>query len=227
MSYSALGMATNDPSSCMQLYVEYQPGVNLPDALCPAPTELTGTHPPGPMFCGRGIQPMQQALKIAGLYAGAIDGVVGPGTLGGLGAVAAKYGIAWNGDPFSVGPELCAAVMKEAAAKATCPGGVLQPGCVVPPTGSVAPMPSGGGGSTIKTSAIPAGIRTMQQILRPSAPSGGTINSSNLFRPSGGSTTLAEQQSAAAVGPGGIPVWMLAVGGLAVSAGVYFAFFRH
>ena len=80
---------------------------------------------------------MQQALKLAGYNPGPVDGNPGSQTLSAIAAVAAKHGIAWNGDPFSVGPEICTAVIIDAVAKVACgPASPLEVGCVIPPTTS-------------------------------------------------------------------------------------------
>ena len=96
--------------------------------------------------------------------------------------------------------------------------------------GTSGPVASGGG--TIRTSAVPAALRTMRAI-RGSAPSASTIKTSAVFQSGSGGggvspapAPLTEQQSFATRTAGGIPVWMLAVGGLAIAGAGYFFFVR-
>lgn len=131
MSYSALGSYTYGTGPCIALYANYD-GTQIPGWVCPAPMQKTGHKPPRPRFCEGGPHQFQQALKLGGHYFGVVDGIVGPGTVAAIKSVTTKHGIAWNGDPWSVGPEICAAVIADALAGSPCSDPTkLKVGCAV------------------------------------------------------------------------------------------------
>jgi hypothetical protein len=86
-----------------------------------------------------------------------------------IAAVAAKHNIPWDRDPWSVGPEICTAVILDAMSRVPCPGG-LEVGCVIPPTtvpsltAPAPPAPPSNGTRVI------AGRRTLLRQIKPAPP---------------------------------------------------------
>lgn len=131
MSYSAIGSYQYGSGPCIALYANYD-GTQIPGWVCPVPMQETGHKPPRPRFCEGGPHQFQQALKLGGHYPGAVDGVVGPGTVNAIKSVVAKHNLPWDGDPWSVGPSICQAVIQDALQNATCSDpSKMTVGCVV------------------------------------------------------------------------------------------------
>lgn len=140
MSYAAFG-ALNP--RCMELQADYGQGVYLPIKVCPAPTGKTGDSPPRPAWCDYATVGVKQAMKLAGLYSGPIDPNPTPATLDAMMAIARRNNVAWNGDPWTVSPELCSAIIRETSAKAPhCAGRADRVGCITPPTDTSLPPSS-------------------------------------------------------------------------------------
>jgi hypothetical protein len=116
-------------------------GVYMPGQICPDAPGKTGDDPPRPRICdGIGIMDVQNGLKMAGMYQGPIDGIVNTEFVAVLSAIAAAYNVPWDGDVFTVGTNLCGAIIAEVSKKApSCSPeyGVsrYETGCVAKPTG--------------------------------------------------------------------------------------------
>jgi peptidoglycan hydrolase-like protein with peptidoglycan-binding domain len=219
----------------MKLYVDYD-GTWIPDSICPEPTGQTGHHPPRPRFCYGGPHAMQQALKLAGYNPGPVDGKPGSQTLSAIAAVAAKHGIPWNGDPFSVGPEICTAVIIDAIAKVPCPDyGPLEVGCVRPPTtppslpGAPPPPPPSNGGRVV----IGSKAALLRQV-RPAPARQIVAAKDSLLRRVVSTEAGGEPEPPPAQPPpqelpmngGGVPTWAYIAGGAVVVGGVAYFVLR-
>jgi hypothetical protein len=150
MSYVAFG--NNVAATCARLQT-MMPGTDtyMPGQICGEASGKTGHDPPRPRICdGIGAMDVQNALKLAGLYNGPVDDSrITPEFLAAIGAIAAAYNVPWDGDLWSVGPNLCGAIIAEVSKRApSCSAeyGITQyeTGCVAKPTGPLMdPLPPG------------------------------------------------------------------------------------
>jgi hypothetical protein len=151
MSYSAFG---NDVGATCARMQTMMPGTGtyMPGQICGERPGQTGDHPPRPRICGGiGIMDVQNGLKLAGLYHGPVDGKqVTAELLALLSQIAAAYNVPWDGDLWTVGPNLCGAIIAEVSKKApSCSPAYgierYETGCVAKPTGPLMePLPGAG-----------------------------------------------------------------------------------
>lgn len=141
MSYSSgFGEATQQ-EVCARLLITIGGTGGFPGVICPEVTGMTGTG--GPRWCGgAGVYDVQTALQLAGLYPGPVDGKVNPQLIAAVAAIAAQNGIAFDGNPMNVTPNLCGAITRAVVARAPACTGAVTPGgfpeqqnCVLAPSG--------------------------------------------------------------------------------------------
>lgn len=173
MSYASMGAFGNGVGiSCARMQTEMPgTGTYMPGQICGEYPGKTGHHPPRPRICGgAGIMDVQNGLKLAGMYQGPIDGHVNAGFTAVIGAIAAAYNVPWDGNAFTIGPNLCGAIIAEVSKGApSCTSGYdksYELNCVAKPSGPLMeplpdsapppppPPPTGGSKITIGRSAF-------------------------------------------------------------------------
>lgn len=222
MSYASVGAFGNGvETSCARLQTE-MPGTAtfMPGKICPETSSKTGHQPPRPRICGgSGVLDVQQGLKYAGIYKGAVDGIMNASFTNTLSAIAQAYNVPWNGDGFAVGPNLCGAIIAEIAKSAPpCSANYdkkYEIGCVVKPTGPL--MQPLATQPTQPTTGQPKIVGAKITIGKPPKKKlSYTPKSVAVPGPGGAGPVYLEEPSATV---GGVPTWALVAAGVAVVGG--------